>query len=426
MTASPSNTKPIGILAGGGQVPVEIADAISRRGDKVYLLAIDANASSLISAYPHDRISIGQIGQMLGLFRHHRCRCLVIAGHLSRPDLSRLRLDLGFFIHLRTILSLLRGGDDGVLRRVIGFFERQDFVVVGIADVAPELLASEGRLTGDEVAGSSMRDVSRGYELIRQLGSFDIGQAVVVRDGKVIAIEGVDGTDAMLGRLAEAGGESEAVADGTLIKATKPGQELRIDLPTIGIATVAACKKAGIATIAVEAGRSVIAEREATIELANQNSVSILGFPVIEDIADLPKKAAANHKSFACLTRHAATHKQLLDAVKGRMAVATVSVHTTQAAVIVARQHILAVNAGEPLEAFIVRATKLRQWGDRRKRKSQGVLVLSSLAEMGDQKSLEALVEARFAGIAINKPESIPPEFLIHADRLGLFVLVSE
>jgi len=440
VTSNPPHGHAVGILAGGGEVPVEIADALRRHGKSVYIVAIDAKASPRIGAHAHERISIGQVGRMLALFRHNRCSRLVIAGHLSRPDIFRLRIDFGFFLHLPTILSLLHGGDDYVLRLVIAFFERQGFVVAGIPDLAPELIADEGVLTCTDATECDTREAAYGYELIRKLGPFDIGQAVVVRDGRIIAIEGVDGTDAMLARLAE-DHKDETTAAGTLIKATKPGQELRVDLPTIGTATVAACKKAGLKTIAVEAGRSVIAERDETVDRANRAGIGILGFLAAEDAEDELQTAtmAPHGATLVCLTRHRATQKHLADAFKGLMAVRTIAAYATCPGVVVARQHILAVNVSEPLNAFVVRAIALRQWGNTRKRKRQGLLVVASLSEVqqihsqaqmpsrslaGFPDLAQGLAEASFAGLAVEDGASVPPEFLAQADRLGLLVLV--
>ncbi|MEN2494430.1 MAG: hypothetical protein TECD_00328 [Hyphomicrobiaceae bacterium hypho_1] len=422
MRLSLSNQDSVGIIAGGGQVPAEIANAIVSRGECVYVLAINENISRDLLAYPCNFISLGQISRMLRLLRQNRCKRIIIAGYLKRPDLSKVRVDLGFFFHFCSILSFLRGGDDYVLSRVVRFFERKGFVVVGIPALAPELIIKEGLLTGQDLAGNEIEDVCFGYELLQKLGQFDIGQAIVVRNRKIIAIEGVDGTDAMLCRLARSI-EEGSVNTGILVKATKPGQELRIDLPTIGTATVAACNKSGIKTIALEAQNTIIAEREKTISLANTVGVSILGFPAIQDRLNEIDNTIIQAKELTCLTSCVANAQHLADACKVLMAMRIISTHTLKPSMIIARHHILSINLEEPLELFIVRARTQLQWGDAIKKKKLKLLAISSHAEITTT-LLHVLAANNFAGIVINYGTYVSTEFLKIANHLRLFILV--
>ena len=170
---------------------------------------------------------------------------------MRRPDLSKVRPDLGLLLNVPAILGIIAaGGDDGVLTRVVWFFERQGFTVVSPAAVAPELLVGEGPLGAVRASASDTADVARGFEVVRALGAYDVGQAVVVADGRIEAVEDAGGTDAMLARVAalrRASGRLGAKPSGVLVKRPKPRQELRVDLPAIGPDTAKRAIEAGLA-----------------------------------------------------------------------------------------------------------------------------------------------------------------------------------
>ncbi|MGI9408534.1 MAG: LpxI family protein, partial [Hyphomicrobiaceae bacterium] len=271
----------VGIVAGSGRLPVEIAEALVGSGRKVHIVAVDPAADEGISKFPNDRIALGQVGRLISILERNDCRDLIISGAIGRPDLRNLRTDFGFYRHLPRILSLMRGGDDAVLRRVIRFFEDQGFRVHGLAELAPELLVGVGTISTTQPLAAAHSDATLGYAFIRDIGDLDIGQAAVVRDGAVRAIEGAEGTDGLLRRLAAQRGDGPR--DGILVKASKPQQDLRIDIPTIGPNTVENCVAAGLGGIAVEASRSVIVDRETTLRMAEQAGIVVLGIANVAD-----------------------------------------------------------------------------------------------------------------------------------------------
>ena len=186
---------------------------------------------------------------------------MLIAGHARRPDLRSLNIDWGFLRHLFTILSLTRGGDDHVLRKIATFFERNGMTLKSIAEVAPSLLTPAGVLAG-KLSPECQTAATNGLLLVHKLGPFDVGQAVCIDKQQIAAIEGAEGTNGLIARLPKINPTaSNARADRVLVKAAKPEQDLRFDLPTIGPETIGKCANAGIATIAVEAGRSLILSR---------------------------------------------------------------------------------------------------------------------------------------------------------------------
>jgi UDP-2,3-diacylglucosamine hydrolase len=213
------------------------------------------------------------------------CEDIVIIGGVNRPDFSNVRLDLGAIKTLPFILTLGKGGDDHVLSRVVRFFEQKGYRVHGAGDVAPQLLAGEGVLGRKTPSAEDNADIELALRVVGALGRLDVGQAAVVAKGYVLAVEAAEGTDAMLARCAElrasgkAGRRSRA---GVLVKVPKPGQEERVDLPTIGPETVAKAASAGLAGVAIAAGRVLMAERDATIAAADEHGLFLLGVPLAE------------------------------------------------------------------------------------------------------------------------------------------------
>jgi hypothetical protein len=275
---------PLGILAGGGPLPCVVAEAAIARGLALHIVAIRGESREEIERFPHTWIKWGEIGKMLAAFDAAHCRDLVIIGGVTRPDLANIKFDLGAIRNLPYLLSLsIGGGDDRVLSSIVRFFEGKGYRVHGAGDVAPELLAGEGTLGDKSPSTADKADIEMAFKVVRALGRLDVGQAAVVVKGHVLAVEAAEGTDAMLLRcveLRELGWTRRRNRAGVLVKAPKPAQEERVDLPTIGPETVRKAAAAGLAGIAVAAGQVLIAERAATIEAANEHGLFLLGEPL--------------------------------------------------------------------------------------------------------------------------------------------------
>lgn len=278
----------LGIIAGRGPLPCVLAESASSRGVPLHIVGIRGEAVEDIERFPHTWVKWGEIGKMFNALKQNGCGDLVIIGGVNRPDFSTVRLDLGALKTLPFILGLVKGGDDHVLSRVVRFFEEKGYRVHGAGDVAPELLAGEG-LLGDKAPSAEDRtDIETAFRVVDALGRLDIGQAAVVADGHVLAVEAAEGTDAMLARCAElraAGRAGRRHPSGVLVKAPKPGQEERIDLPTIGPDTVKGAAAAGLTGIAVAAGRVLMAERAATIAAANARGLFLIGEKLADETA---------------------------------------------------------------------------------------------------------------------------------------------
>jgi UDP-2,3-diacylglucosamine hydrolase len=267
----------IGIVAGGGALPLAIAEAAEKSGCRPFIVAIEGNASAEIERFPHVYAGLGQVGSMLRAMRRENCKRVVFVGSLKRPNLFRLKVDLGFLLHLPQLLRFFKGGDDTVLRRVARFFESQGFEVAAAHEVAPGLLAPLGAFSARSPDAETLEDIKLGFRVTRCLGAFDIGQGAVVARQYVLAVEAAEGTDAMLRRCRDLNKWGMKARKGVLVKAPKPGQDLRLDLPAIGPRTVELAAEAGLAGIAVAAGAVLLAEQQELVEKADRLGLFLYG-----------------------------------------------------------------------------------------------------------------------------------------------------
>jgi UDP-2,3-diacylglucosamine hydrolase len=275
---------PLAVIAGGGTLPIALAAAAAAQGRAVHVLGIRGEADAKISRFPHTWLKWGEVGKLFATLEELGCQDLVIIGSVSRPDLANVRFDFGAIKNLPFLLGLGVGGDDQVLSSVVRFLEGKGYRVYGAGEVAPELLAAEGTIGDKAPSPDDRADIETGFRVVSALGRLDVGQAAVVVKGRVLAVEAAEGTDAMLARCAELrkGGRRRGLA-GVLVKAPKPGQEERVDLPTIGPDTVEMAAQAGLAGIAVAAGRVLIADRDATVAAAGQHGLFLVGQKLARD-----------------------------------------------------------------------------------------------------------------------------------------------
>ena len=406
---------PLGILAGSGPLPIEIAEAGARQGRPIHIVAIDGFAHDAVARFPHERVSIGEVGRILNSFRRSGVREIVIAGAMTRPNLLRIKIDSGFITNLPTVLSLTKGGDDSVLRRVVRFFEGHGLVVLGAGEVAPELLAPKGSLALPAPVPGLDAVLLRAAALMNALAPFDIGQGVVARADGIIAVEGVRGTDAMLADLGQGGAADGRGTGGVLLKLAKRGQEMRIDLPTIGPETVRRAKAAGLAGIAVGAGAAIVLERERLVAEAEDAGLFVIGIETPEAAAGLQGAAgaAATQTDAAApllrvAARRAPTPGDRRDTGIGRRLMAILRAHGAGPAAIVSREHVHAVAGRVPLAAFVAAQGRPATWGWRALRGRLGILMIdgSGLDEDGAMRLLDAdlmraAMETGLAGIVL-------------------------
>ena len=265
----------LGILAGGGPMPGRVAAAAAAAGRAVFLIGLDGFADrAVLTPWPHVVLRMGAVGGILGALRARACRELVLIGTVRRPSLFDLRPDAEGSKMLLRIGRAAFAGDDGLLAAVIKVLGEEGFRVLGAQEVLREAVAPAGVLGRIAPDAQAMADIARGVAVARALGAVDVGQGCVVQQGLVLAVEAIEGTDAMLARCA---GLARPVAGGVLVKLVKPGQDRRADLPTVGVQTVRGAVAAGLRGIAFEAGGTLLAERDAAIAEADKAGVFLLG-----------------------------------------------------------------------------------------------------------------------------------------------------
>lgn len=265
----------LGILAGGGRLPGQVAAAARAAGREVFLIGLEGFADpAVLAPWPHEVVRILAAGRIIAALREHGCQDLVLVGPVRRPSLLGLRPDVEGARILARIGRAAFAGDDGLLAAVVRVFAEEGFRVLGMHEILAEALGPAGLLSRVAPDVVAMADIRRGIAVARALGAVDVGQGCVVQQGIVLAVEAAEGTDAMLVRCA---GLAWPGPGGVLVKLVKPGQDRRTDLPTIGPETIRAAIAVGLRGVAFEAGGTILAQRDATIAAADAAGVFLLG-----------------------------------------------------------------------------------------------------------------------------------------------------
>ena len=265
----------LGILAGGGRLPGQVAAAARAAGRGVFMIGLEGFADpAVLAPWPHEVVRILAAGRIIAALREHGCQDLVLVGPVRRPSLLDLRPDAEGARILARIGRAAFAGDDGLLAAVVRVFAEEGFRVVGAHEILNEALGPMGLLSRAGPDAVSMADIRRGVVVARALGAIDVGQGCVVQQGMVLAVEAAEGTDAMLARCASLARPGRG---GVLVKLVKPGQDRRADLPTIGPETLRGAAEAGLRGVAFEAGGTILAERDAAVAAADAAGLFLLG-----------------------------------------------------------------------------------------------------------------------------------------------------
>lgn len=264
----------LGVLAGGGPLPRMIADAVAAAGRKVCFVAFNGYTDAATpDGYPCLWTRFGAAGGALEWLRRQGADELVFAGPVKRPTLASLKPDW-WTAKLLAKIGVKAFGDDGLLRLVAQALEAEGFKIVGMHQLLDGLLTPPGRVGRLEPDELAVRDIALGVRVARGMGALDVGQGCVVQQGLVLAVEAIEGTDAMLARCADL---ARPGAGGVLVKMRKPQQDDRLDLPTVGVATIENAARAGLRGVAVEADGSLIVDRPAVAAAADRLGLFIIG-----------------------------------------------------------------------------------------------------------------------------------------------------
>ena len=267
----------LGIIAGGGDLPARLVEVCRANGRAVFVLALEGQTDpATVVGVDHAWVRLGQVRPTLAALHGAGVEELVLIGPVKRPGLNEIGFDLRSAQFMAKVAA--QGlGDDGLLRAAIRVLEDEGFTVIGADEILVDLLAPLGPIGAGDPDAQAEIDIARGLEVLRALGAVDVGQAVVVQQGIVLGVEADEGTDELLARC---GGLAREGPGGVLVKIRKPGQERRVDLPTLGVATVAGAVAAGLRGIAIEAGASLIVDRDAVAAAADAAGIFLYGIKV--------------------------------------------------------------------------------------------------------------------------------------------------
>jgi DUF1009 family protein len=271
----------LGIIAGGGELPVVLAEHCAAANRPYFVARITPYADAALAAHPGTDNGLGQMGGRMQAMRDAGVDAVVLIGQVPRPDVSKLDLDDGAVAMLPAIMAALPQGDDALLRAILSEHERVGFQVVGAEAVMGDLLAPEGAWGAITPTPAQFKDIAKGAQVAHAIGAFDIAQGVVVCEGHVLALEAAEGTDEMLKRVATLPLALRGTAEkrrGVLVKRPKPIQERRIDLPVVGLRTLDGATAAGLAGVAVEAHGALAVRRAEMIAEADKRGLFLYGF----------------------------------------------------------------------------------------------------------------------------------------------------
>ncbi|MCX4348547.1 MAG: UDP-2,3-diacylglucosamine diphosphatase LpxI [Alphaproteobacteria bacterium] len=270
--------KKLGIIAGGGAIPRDLINFCKENKRDYFVIAIEGNADRdlIDETIPHAWIRIGQAGTGFKKLAEEKVEEVVMIGTIKRPTLKDLVPDMrttAFFAKV----GMKSLGDDGILRALVKEIESEGMVVRGIHEVLPELLIKKGVLGKVKPSKQAKEDIRRAVEVATELGRLDVGQAVIVQQGLVLGVEGIEGTGELIRRCGEYKRKGEG---GVLVKVRKPQQDMRVDLPTIGDKTVQAAYDSGLSGICLHSGNGLIVNEKETIKLADKLGIFVLGLDV--------------------------------------------------------------------------------------------------------------------------------------------------
>lgn len=270
---------PLGLVAGGGALPLRIAEAVQRAGREVFILGLENEADPAITSYPHDWTGLGHMAGAADKLLAAGCSETVIIGGIQRPNLAELEFDEGGAWFMQEVASGKHTGDDQLLKIILAYFNMRGLDVQPAQKYLSELTGMPGAQT-THAHSAHEADIARGIEVAQVIGGEDIGQSVVVSERLALAVEGPEGTDNMLRRVAAMAPEflgTAAARKGVLVKLPKPQQDRRVDLPTLGLRTIEGAKAAHLAGIVYEAGGALFDDFAAVSEAAEEGGLFLLG-----------------------------------------------------------------------------------------------------------------------------------------------------
>jgi len=274
------NAPKLGLIAGGGALPLAIAARCEVEGRPLFVIRLSGFADPHLVRYPGVELGMAELGKALSALKASGCQAVCFAGTVSRPDFKSLKPDLKGATLLPGIIAAATRGDDALLRKILSVFENEGYAVEGADDILGGETLPAGALGKVAPTADQLADLKKALHVAEKAGELDIGQGAVVCDGLVLAVEAQEGTDAMLTRVAGLPADlrgSPGAAKGALGKAPKPIQDLRVDMPVIGTRTLELAAAAGLAGVGGVAGQLILIDRPGIIETANRLGLFVWG-----------------------------------------------------------------------------------------------------------------------------------------------------
>ncbi len=271
----------LGLIAGGGELPRAVAQAVRAAGRDVFVVPLVGSVTEdWVKDFPHEFLSPGEPGRIVKAMKSAGVSQVLLAGRVDRPKFSEMKLDAKGMLLLPKAIAAAKKGDDSLLRFIVGICEDEGFAAVSVAEAAPALVAPDGLLGRVAPDGEHQADILKAFKIVHALGALDVGQAAVVCEGLALAVEAAEGTDAMLARIPSLRESLRGTADrkrGVLVKALKPTQDRKTDLPVVGVQTVRNAAAAFLAGIALEAGAALILDKAAVAAEADRLGLFVIG-----------------------------------------------------------------------------------------------------------------------------------------------------
>ena len=280
-SARGSGVTALGLIAGGGELPRAVAEAAREAGRAVFVVPLVGSVTEdWVKDFPHEFLSPGEPGRIIKALNAAGADEVLLCGRVDRPKFNEMKLDAKGVLLLPKAIAAAKKGDDALLRFIVGICEDAGLKAISVAEAAPSLVAAEGplgRLAPDTEQGA---DIERAFKIVHALGALDVGQGAIVCEGLALAVEAAEGTDAMLRRIPDLRESLRGTAEkkrGVLVKALKPTQDAKTDMPVVGVETVRNAAAAYLAGIAVEAGAALILDKQAVAAEADRLGLFVTG-----------------------------------------------------------------------------------------------------------------------------------------------------
>jgi len=261
----------IGLIFGETKLPLEILKKVKKQ--KIKYLIIDLTKKKIFRKNNFSySVSIGQFGKIIKILQLNKCKKVLFAGKVKKPNFSKLKLDFKGIYYIARIIKASKIGDVAILKEVINIFKKEEIKIINSLSFTPELSLKKGIYTKTKPNHEDDKDIKKGVSTLSKLNNYSFSQGVIVKNNKVIAVEGNDGTQKMLQKIKN----TENKLKGVLVKFPKKKQDLRIDLPTIGLKTLIQCKKAGLKGVVLKSKQNVCLDKKQLIKFANKNKMFIV------------------------------------------------------------------------------------------------------------------------------------------------------